>query len=63
MIDRPVSLAAAGFVIAGEHRDPFEQGGFAGAIFTDDDGDRPVETQFEIIAQITAGKTDRLRGR
>ncbi len=51
MIDRHVALAAAGFVIAGQHRDPFEEGGFAGAVFADDDGDRPVETQFEIIAQ------------
>ena len=51
MIDRHVSLAAAGFVIAGEHGDAFQQRGFAGAVFADDDGDRPVEIQLEIVAQ------------
>jgi hypothetical protein len=25
MIDRPITLAAAGFVIAGEHGDPFQR--------------------------------------
>src|ERR1700730_16456322 len=47
MIDRPVALAAAGFVISGEYGDPFQQSGFAGPVFTDDDRDRPVEIQFE----------------
>jgi hypothetical protein len=51
MIDGPVALAATSFVISGEHRDAFKQSGFAGAVFADDDGDRPVETQFEISAQ------------
>src|ERR1700681_1164576 len=59
MIDGPVALATAGFVIFGEHRDAFKQSGFAGGVFTDDDGDRPVETQFEIIAQ--ERKTKRIR--
>ena len=51
MIDRAISLAAAGFVIAGQHGDAFEQGGFAGAVFAGDDGDRPVETHLELLAQ------------
>jgi hypothetical protein len=51
MIDRPIALAAAGFVISREHGYAFKQGGFAGAVFTGNDGDRPVETQFEIIVQ------------
>src|SRR5260221_13460289 len=51
MIDGPVALAAAGFVISGEHRDAFEQSGFAGAVFTGDDRDRLVETQLEVIVQ------------
>jgi hypothetical protein len=58
MIDRPVSLAAAGFVIAGEHGDPFQQRGFAGAVFADDDRDRAVETEFEIVPQ--QGKAERI---
>jgi hypothetical protein len=51
MIDRLVTLAAAGFVIAGQYGDAFQQGGFAGAVFTDDDGDGPIETQLERIGQ------------
>ena len=51
MVDRHVSLAAAGFVIASQHGDAFQQRRFAGAVLADDDGDRPVETQFEFIAQ------------
>src|SRR5258707_5483521 len=51
MIDRHITFAAAGFVISREHRDPLEQSGFAAAVFADDDGDRPVETQLEIIVQ------------
>jgi hypothetical protein len=51
VIDRPVALAAAGFVIAREHRDAFEQRRFASTVLTDDDGDRPVETQLEVVAQ------------
>jgi len=51
MIDRPIALAAAGFVISGEHRDAFKQSGFSGPVLTDDNGNRPVETQFEIIVQ------------
>ena len=45
MIDRHIALAAAGFVVAGEHGDAFEQGRFAGAVFADDDGDGAVEVQ------------------
>jgi hypothetical protein len=51
MIDRPVTLAAAGFVIACQHGDPFQQRGFAGAVLAGDDGDRPIEVHFEIVAQ------------
>ncbi len=51
MIDRPIALAAAGFVISGEHGDAFQQRGFAGAVLTDDDRDRPIKAQFEIIVQ------------
>ena len=51
MIDRPIALAAAGFVIAGQHRDSLQQGGFAGAVFTDNDGDGSIETQVEIVVQ------------
>src|SRR5713226_708566 len=58
MIDRPITLAAAGFVIAGEHGDPFQKSGFAGPVLTDDDGDRPVETQLKIILQ--ERKTERI---
>src|SRR5258706_4010649 len=49
--DRQVTVAAAGFVITGEHGDPFQQGGFAGAIFTDDDGDGAIKAQLELIPQ------------
>ncbi len=51
MVDWHITLAAAGFVVASEHGDRFQEGGFAGAVFADDDGDGPIETQFEIIAQ------------
>ena len=51
MIDRHITLAAPGFVVAGQHGDRFQEGGFAGAVFAGDDGDGPIETQFEIIAQ------------
>ena len=43
MIDRPITLAAAGFVIAGEHGNPFQESRFAGPVFTNDDGDGTVE--------------------
>jgi hypothetical protein len=59
MIDRPITFAAAGFVISREHGYSFEERGFAAAVFTDDDGDRPVETQFEIIVQ--ERKAERVR--
>ena len=49
MIDRPIALATAGFVISGKHGDAFQKGGFAGAVFADDDGDGAVEAQFEIV--------------
>src|SRR4030088_1930860 len=51
MIDGPISFAATGFIISGEHRNPLEQRGFAGPVFTDDDGDVSIETQIEVIVQ------------
>ena len=51
MVDRHVSLAAAGFVIASQHGDAFQQRRFAGAVLADDDGDGAIEAQFEIVAQ------------
>ena len=51
MIDRQISLGAAGFVIAREHGDALQQGRFAGAVLADDDGDGAIETQLEIVAQ------------
>src|SRR5437879_650442 len=59
MIDGPIALAAAGFVKSRENGDPFKQGGFTGAVFTDDDRDRPVETQLEIVSQ--ERKAERIR--
>ena len=58
VIDRHVALAAAGFVVAGEHGDAFKKCGFARAVLADDDGDRLVKTQFEIVAQ--QGKAERI---
>ena len=58
MVDRHVALAAAGLVVAGEHGDAFEKCGFARAVLADDDSDRLVKTQFEIVAQ--QGKAERI---
>src|SRR5262249_50074807 len=49
MIDRHVALATTGFVVAGKHRDAFEQRRFADAVLAHDDGDRLVETEFEVV--------------
>ena len=51
MIDRHIPLGAAGFVEPGKDGNPFEQRRFACTVLPDDDRDRPVETEFEIIAQ------------
>src|SRR5262245_28837323 len=51
MIDRHVAFAAAGFVVAGEHGDAFEQRGFTGTVLADDDGDRLVERELELVTQ------------
>jgi hypothetical protein len=40
-----------GFVVSGEHGDALQKRGFAGAVFPDDDGDGPVETQLKVILQ------------
>jgi hypothetical protein len=47
MIDRPITLAAAGLVEAGEDGDAFEQGRFADAVLSDNDRNRPIEAPFE----------------
>jgi hypothetical protein len=49
MIDRHIALAAARLVVAGEHRDPFQQGRFSGAVLADDDGDGAVEIELEAL--------------
>jgi hypothetical protein len=51
VIDRHVTLAAAGLVVSGEHRDAFQQSGFASAVLAYDDGDRAIKAQFKIIVQ------------
>jgi hypothetical protein len=51
VIDRPIALAAAGLVIAGQHGDPFEKRGFADAVLASDDRDWSLETQFETVVQ------------
>jgi len=43
MIDRPIALAAAGFVIAGEHGDAFQESRFTRPVLADDDGDGTIE--------------------
>src|SRR5713226_7437654 len=52
MVDSQIALAADVSVPAGDHRDPFQKSQFAAAEYADDDRDRPVETEFEIIAQL-----------
>ena len=51
MIDRPIALAAAGFVIPRQHRDPLKQGGFAGAVFAGNDGDGTIEAQLKVVLE------------
>jgi hypothetical protein len=51
MIDRPITLATAGSVIAGERGDPLEQRRFARPVLTDDDGDGALEAQLEVVSQ------------
>jgi hypothetical protein len=51
MIDRRVALAAARFIVTGQHGDALQQSGFAGAVLADDDGDRAIEAQLEIVVQ------------
>src|SRR5882724_10843371 len=58
MIDRHIALAAAGLVVAGEHRDPFQQRRLAGPVLADDDGYRAIETQLKVILQ--QGKAERI---
>jgi hypothetical protein len=51
VIDRHVTLAAAGFVVSGEPGDALQQSGFASAVFADNDRDQVIETQFEVSLQ------------
>jgi hypothetical protein len=51
VIDRPVALAAACLVIAGEHGHPFEQRRFAGAVLPDNDRDRAIELKLEFLGE------------
>jgi hypothetical protein len=51
MIDRHVAFAAAGLVVAGEHRNPLQQRRFAGAVLADDDGDGVLEIELEVALQ------------
>jgi hypothetical protein len=51
VVDRPITPAPAGLVIAGQHGNSFQQRRFAGAVFADDDGDRTVESQLEVVTQ------------
>src|SRR5450432_3925554 len=51
MIDRPIALAAAGFVIAGEHGDAFQESRFTRPVLADDDGDGTIEILFEVVLQ------------
>jgi hypothetical protein len=51
MINRPIAPAAPGLVIAGQHGYSFKQRRLPRAVLTDDDGDRPVKTQLEVVAQ------------
>jgi hypothetical protein len=51
MIDRPITLAAARFIVSGKCRNPFEQGRLPGAVFADDDRDRMVEIELKSLAQ------------
>ena len=47
MIERPITLAAACFIVAGKDGNALEQGRFSGAVLTDDNGDGVVEIDFE----------------
>lgn len=51
MIDRRITLAAAGLVITDEDADAFQQSRFAGAVLADDDGDGAIEVKRELIVQ------------
>src|SRR5262249_58556960 len=51
MVDRPVALAAACVVIAGQRRDALEECGLAGAVLTDDYRYCFVEGDGELVPQ------------
>src|SRR5262249_50840295 len=59
VVDGPMALAAAGVVIAGERRDPLQNGGFPGAVVADDDRDRAIELEIESV--LKDGQTKRIR--
>ena len=58
MIDRPMPPAAAGVVESGKCCYTFQDRGFPGAVFADDDGDGAIEAQFKIAVQ--EGKAKRI---
>jgi hypothetical protein len=51
VIDRHISLAAASFIESDQPGDPLQQGGFAGAVLADDDGDGSIEAELEFASQ------------
>jgi hypothetical protein len=51
VVDRHIALPAAGIVKSRKRGDPFQKRRFARAVLADNDRDRALETQFEIIAQ------------
>src|SRR6185437_9983068 len=51
VIDRHISLAAASLVESDQPGDPLQQGGFAGAVLADDDGDGSIEAELEFVPQ------------
>jgi len=51
MIDRPITLAAAGFVISGQHRDPLQQRRLSGPVFAGNDGDRAIKAELKVVME------------
>lgn len=59
MIKGAVALAASGLVMAGERGQGLDQGGFAGAVFADQDGDGALEGQLE-VGVLEPGQVERV---
>jgi len=51
MIDRPVAFAPAPTVKAGQRGDALQQGRLPSPVLADDDRNRPLEAQRELIPQ------------